>query len=77
MSEPVIAKKGPIVVELEPGDYGYRAYGRSTDQPFCNGPNKQTGFAAQKFTIDEKRRVRGDGRRHSGSQPSAAATTRI
>jgi len=69
MSEPVIAKKGPIVVELEPGDYWYCTCGRSADQPFCDGSHKGTGFAPQKFTVEEKRKMGVCGCRHSGNQP--------
>lgn len=40
MSKAVIAKKGPFVVELEPGDYRYYACDRSAEQPSCDGTHK-------------------------------------
>ena len=69
MSEAVMAKKGPFVVELEPGDYWYCTCGRSASQPFCDGSHKGTGFAPQKFSVDEKKKVGLCGCRRSDGQP--------
>lgn len=57
MSEPVIAAKQPSVLELEPGTYYWCSCGLSSNQPFCNGAHKGTGFTPTKFEITEKRRV--------------------
>lgn len=41
MSEPVIAQKAPIPVEVEAGkDYWWCACGQSKRQPFCDGSHK-------------------------------------
>ncbi len=53
-SEPVIADKKPIVVELEPGTYYWCSCGRSKNQPFCNGAHKGTDFVPLPFEITEK-----------------------
>lgn len=56
MSEPVIADRLPIVLELEPGTYWWCACGRSQNQPFCDGSHAGTGIEPMKFEVDEKRR---------------------
>ncbi|MGD8526326.1 MAG: CDGSH iron-sulfur domain-containing protein [Thioalkalispiraceae bacterium] len=53
MSEPVCAKKGPYVENLEPGDYWWCACGQSSNQPFCDGSHKDTDFGPVKFTVKE------------------------
>mgnify|MGYP000395061810 FL=1 len=56
-SNPVIAKKGPFVVELETGkNYFWCTCGRSSKQPFCDGSHKGTEFAPIKFTAEETKR---------------------
>ena len=41
MSEPVIAQKSPIPVEVEAGkDYWWCSCGQSKRQPFCDGSHK-------------------------------------
>jgi CDGSH-type Zn-finger protein len=69
MSEPEIAKKGPYVEELEPGDYFWCACGKSADQPFCDGSHKDTDFEPLKFTITEKSSVYLCGCKHSSNPP--------
>jgi CDGSH-type Zn-finger protein len=74
MSDAVIAKKGPFVVELEPGDYWYCTCGRSASQPFCDGSHKGSGFAPHKFTVAEKKKVGLCGCRRSAGQPLCDGT---
>ena len=69
MSEPVVAKKGPFVVELEPGSYWWCACGRSANQPFCDGSHKGTDFTPVQFEITEKRKVGLCGCKHTANQP--------
>lgn len=57
MTEPVIAAKKPVVMELEPGDYFWCSCGRSAGQPFCDGSHKGTDFTPMRFTIVEKQQV--------------------
>ncbi len=54
MTEPVIAQKEPIAVDLEAGKtYYWCACGRSAKQPFCDGSHKDTGMEPLAFTADE------------------------
>ncbi len=54
MTEPVIAQKEPIAVDLEAGKtYYWCACGRSATQPFCDGSHKDTGIEPLAFTADE------------------------
>ncbi len=69
MSEPVIADRLPIVLELEPGTYWWCACGRSQNQPFCDGSHAGTGIEPMKFEVDEKRRRAYCRCKHSGEGP--------
>ena len=53
MTEPVIANKAPIAVDVEAGkSYFWCACGRSKKQPFCDGSHESTGFQPVKWTAD-------------------------
>lgn len=52
-SQRKVAAKSPVKVELEAGkDYWFCTCGHSSDQPFCDGSHKGTGFAPKKFTAE-------------------------
>lgn len=54
MSEPVIAQKSPLPVEVEAGkDYWWCACGLSKSQPFCDGSHKGTGLAPMKYSVEK------------------------
>jgi len=54
MSEPTIAQKGPIAVEVEAGkSYYWCSCGRSAGQPFCDGSHKGSDFVPVKYTAPE------------------------
>lgn len=58
MSEPVIAQKAPMPVEVEAGKtYFWCACGKSTKQPFCDGAHKGSGIAPLKFTADTDKKL--------------------
>jgi len=57
MNQPIIADKKPVVLDLEPGDYWWCACGASTNQPYCDGAHKGTGFSPLKFTVEEPKKV--------------------
>ena len=56
MSEPRIADKKPIRVELEAGkNYAWCTCGESSNQPFCDGSHKGTSFSPQIFQVEESK----------------------
>lgn len=69
-SNPVIAKKGPFVVELEAGkNYFWCTCGRSEKQPFCDGSHKETEFTPLKFTAEETKKYGLCGCKHTKNAP--------
>jgi len=58
MTEPVIAQKAPMPVEVEAGKtYFWCACGKSATQPFCDGAHKGSGVAPVKFTADADKKM--------------------
>jgi CDGSH-type Zn-finger protein len=56
MSEPIVAGRRPIVLELEPGkSYWWCRCGRSSQQPWCDGSHEGTGIEPLEFTVDERK----------------------
>lgn len=54
MSEPVIAAKKPIKVDLEKGkEYYWCTCGRSSSQPFCDGSHRGSSFTPKAFVAEE------------------------
>ena len=54
MPEAKIAQKKPMAVELEAGKkYAWCTCGASSNQPFCDGAHKGSGFSPQIFTAEE------------------------
>ena len=52
MTEPVVAAKEPIDVELEASkSYWWCACGRSKNQPWCDGSHAGTGFEPHEFQV--------------------------
>lgn len=69
-SNPVIPKKGPYVVELEPGKiYYWCACGRSKSQPFCDGSHKDTNLKPVIFEVDEQKKYGLCGCKHTKNTP--------
>ena len=58
MSEPTIAQKSPIPVEVEEGKtYFWCTCGQSANQPFCDGSHKETDFTPMPWKAEETKRV--------------------
>lgn len=53
MTERVVAKRGPYVIQLAAGTYRWCACGRSTKQPFCDGSHQGTDINPIEFTLDK------------------------
>lgn len=74
-SEPVVAKKGPYVVDVEEGkSYFWCACGLSKKQPFCDGSHKDTGIVPLKWTADETRKKGFCGCKATNGQPMCDGT---
>ncbi len=56
MSQPVIAQKSPIPVEVEAGKtYYWCTCGKSSKQPLCYGAHKGSEFAPMAWTAPESK----------------------
>jgi CDGSH-type Zn-finger protein len=70
MSDPTVATKTPIAVELTAGKtYYWCSCGRSAGQPFCDGAHKGTDFAPTAFTAAETGTAYLCGCKHTKNQP--------
>lgn len=57
MTDPVIAQKTPLPVDVEQGkNYFWCACGKSATQPFCDGSHKDTDITPVKWTAPETKR---------------------
>ena len=58
MEKPIAADNKPIPVELEAGkNYAWCACGKSSNQPWCDGSHKGTGFSPKIFKVDENKKA--------------------
>ncbi|KOR27897.1 hypothetical protein TI05_18025 [Achromatium sp. WMS3] len=69
MAEPVVAKKGAYVLDLEAGEYFWCACGHSKNQPFCDGSHAGTGMEPHKFTVTGEEPVALCGCKHTATPP--------
>ncbi len=75
MSDPEIAQKSPIAVEVTAGKtYMWCACGRSAKQPFCDGSHKGTGLAPKRYVPDADGKVAFCCCKHSASAPICDGT---
>lgn len=57
MSEPEIAGKEPVEIDLEAGTHYWCTCGKSAKQPLCDGTHQGTDFAPAEFKLDEPKKV--------------------
>lgn len=76
MSDPRIADKKPVVLELAAGTYWYCTCGESTNQPFCDGSHKGTEFRPKKVECADDERIAFCQCKRSGAQPRCDGTHR-
>ncbi len=56
MNQPKVAAKVPVRIELEEGKkYAWCSCGESSNQPFCDGAHKGTGFSPIMFKVEESK----------------------
>ena len=66
MSEPTIAQKSPIPVEVKAGQtYYWCSCGKSKGQPFCDGSHKGSGMAPAIIKAEKTETVYFCGCKHS------------
>ncbi|WP_119421961.1 CDGSH iron-sulfur domain-containing protein [Desertibaculum subflavum] len=70
MSEPVVAQKSPIAVDVETGkSYWWCACGMSKKQPFCDGSHKGSAFSPLKYDAEATKKVFFCACKHTGKSP--------
>ncbi|MDE2011310.1 MAG: CDGSH iron-sulfur domain-containing protein [Alphaproteobacteria bacterium] len=70
MSEPVIARKSPIAIEVEAGkSYWWCACGKSARQPLCDGSHRGSDFVPMEFKAETSKTVYFCGCKHSKDSP--------
>ena len=75
MTEPRIASRTPFPVKVEAGrEYWWCACGRSSNQPFCDGSHKGTGFNPIAYTAEKDGTLFFCGCKHSGKKPLCDGT---
>ena len=70
MSEPIIAAKAPVAIDVYAGKtYWWCACGKSAKQPFCDGSHKGSEFTPVKFEATESKKLWFCACKHSAHTP--------
>ena len=75
MTQPTVAARAPIAVDVEAGrSYYWCSCGLSTRQPFCSGAHKGSGFAPVEYVAERSGRVYFCACKHSTKSPLCDGT---
>ena len=76
MTEPLIAQRGPYVVDEKQGKVAWCACGHSQKQPYCDGSHKRlnTGITPIIVEVSEPGKKAWCGCKHSGKKPYCDGT---
>ena len=74
MTQPVVAQKGPYVVDEQPGKKLWCACGQSKKQPYCDGSHSGTDHFPEIVHLDAPRQVAWCGCKQSGNKPYCDGT---
>lgn len=75
MTEPTIASKAPIQMELEEGKtYFWCSCGKSSKQPLCDGSHKGSEFAPLRYKAEKSGKVWMCACKHTGKAPFCDGT---
>ncbi|WP_428354332.1 glutamate synthase-related protein [Methyloprofundus sp.] len=75
MNNPIIADNKPKAVNLKQAEkYYFCTCGRSSNQPFCDGSHKGTGFTPQEFTAEKDEKAYLCACKHTGNAPFCDGT---
>jgi CDGSH-type Zn-finger protein len=75
MTEPTVAARAPIAVDVEAGKtYYWCSCGLSGTQPFCSGAHKGSGFAPLPYVAERSGRVYFCTCKHSAKAPLCDGT---
>ena len=69
MTEPVVAQKGPYVIDETARKVAWCQCGRSANQPYCDGSHSATDIRPLLVDLTEDKKVAWCGCRHSGNKP--------
>jgi CDGSH iron-sulfur domain-containing protein 3 len=69
MEKPIIAKKGPFLMDMQPGNYFYCSCGKSSKQPFCDGSHQGSEFTPIKVEVTDIKKIAWCGCKHSANLP--------
>ncbi len=75
MTEPMIAQKGPYMIQAEAGkEYWWCACGRSKNQPFCDGSHQGSELSPLQWKANESKAVFFCGCKRSAMRPLCDGT---
>ena len=75
MTDPVIAQKAPMPIEVEKGkNYFWCSCGKSANQPFCDGSHRDTGMMPIKFIAPASKKLFFCGCKKSAKPPLCDGT---